>query len=118
MLRILYPLLVLAGCVSPLASDDAPIGRLLEDCEVPGLADAPVSLEYSDGSLWLWPSGSAFVSDRREACGGGVELGPPVLELTEQERAASVVLEPLGGFVDGELGYLFYALFSPTEVLG
>jgi|GEM_PF-2269819 hypothetical protein len=145
------PLLVVlvalaSSCIDTIDEKNSAVGQLTSDCVVPvpdGVRslDAPVSLEYSDGSLWIWrsleladgrivPNASALVSDATQACASGVSLGldaagapASLLALTPQETAANaarsdgrqLALVPFGGFVYAGLGYLFYdhALVGP-----
>jgi len=135
-----------SACIHHIEEETSAVGELTSDCVVPvpdgvrGLG-APVSLEYSDGSLWIWrslelaggqivPNASASVSDANEACSSGVMFssdasGSPqsLLALTPQETEANaarsdgrqLALVPFGGFVRAGLGYLFYdhALVGP-----
>ena len=149
--RVRSPLLVVlvalaSSCIDTIEQETSAVGQVTSDCVVPvpdGVRslDAPVSLEYTDGSLWIWrsleladgqivPNASAFVSDATQACGSGVSLGldaagapASLLALTPQETAANaarsdgrqLALVPFGGFVYAGLGYLFYdhALVGP-----
>ena len=145
--HLLVVLVALASaCIDHIDEETSPVGELTSDCVVPlpeGVRSlgAPASLEYPDGSLWIWrslelvdgrivPNASAFVSDANEACGSGVTLGldasatpASLLALTPQETQANaaridgrqLALVPFGGFVYVGLGYLFYdhALVGP-----
>jgi hypothetical protein len=138
--RLLVVLVALASaCIDHIDEEASSVGQLISDCVVPvpdGVRslDAPVSLEYTDGSLWIWRSleladgqivrnASAFVSDATQACGSGVSLGldaagapASLLALAPQKTAANaarsdgrqLALVPFGGFVYAGLGYLFY----------
>ncbi|MGB8298291.1 MAG: hypothetical protein WCG85_22950 [Polyangia bacterium] len=135
-----------SACIDHIAEETSTVGELTSDCVVPvpdgvrSLA-APASLEYPDGSLWIWrsldladgqivPNASAFVSDANQVCGSGVTLeldasGAPasLLALTPQETQANaartdgrqLALVPFGGYVYAGQGYLFYdhALLGP-----
>jgi hypothetical protein len=134
------------ACIDPIAEKTSTVGELTSDCVVPvpdGVRSlgAPVSLEYPDGSLWIWRSleladgqsivnASAFVSDATQVCGSGVTLKldasgalASLLALTPQETQANaartdgrqLALVPFGGFVYAGRGYLFYdhALLGP-----
>ncbi|HJX62371.1 MAG TPA: hypothetical protein VJ860_00290, partial [Polyangia bacterium] len=111
--RLLVVLVALASaCNDHIDEEASSVGQLTSDCVVPvpdGVRslDAPVSLEYTDGSLWIWrslelsdgqivPNASAFVTDATQACGSGVSLGldaagapASLLALTPQETAAN-----------------------------
>lgn len=138
--------LALPGCVRALDEERSSIGELERDCLLPvpegvtGL-EAPVSLEYADGSLWTWNSvelddgriietPSAFVPSVDEACSRGPTLslddaGDPatLLSLTDEERDENaartdgrrLALVPTGGFVHEGTGHLYYdhVLFGP-----
>jgi hypothetical protein len=138
--RLLVALVALtSACIDHIDEETSSVGQLTSDCVVPvpdGVRSlgAPASLEYPDGSFWIWrsleladgqivPNATAFVSDAAEACGSGVSLGldasgapASLLALTQQETEANVArtdgrqlaLVPLGGFVYAGLGYLFY----------
>ena len=135
-----------SACIDHIAEETSTVGELTSDCVVPvpdGVRSlgAPVSLEYPDGSLWIWQSleladgqsianASAFVSDANQVCGSGVTLGldasgapASLLALTPQETQANaartdgrqLALVPFGGFVYAGHGYLLYdhALLGP-----
>src|SRR5262245_13050256 len=51
----------LGACVDALDEEQSRIGEIRRDCVVPvprGVSDwgAPISLEYADGSKWIWES--------------------------------------------------------------
>jgi len=111
------------------------VGAVVDDCLVP-LADrgAPRSLDYPDGSLWIFDdNGTAFVGDAAAACAGDVELGSvPVIDLTTAEKVDNagrtdgrqLAVQARGGFVHDGVGYLYYDLqlrgpgFLDVEPLG
>lgn len=135
-----------SACIDHIDEETSSVGQLTSDCVVPvpdGVRSlgAPASLEYPDGSFWIWrsleladgqivPNASALVSDATQVCASGVSLGldasgapASLLALTQQETEANVArtdgrqlaLVPFGGFVYAGLGYLFYdhALVGP-----
>ena len=96
------------GCVKELGNDAPALGQVDHDCVVPlpeGVETwgAPVSIEYPDGSLWIWESVTltggetrhnvaAFVKSVDAVCNGELSLitdvgGLPVslVELDEAE---------------------------------
>ncbi len=130
---------LLGACAVAIDEEHSRLGNVLQDCVVPlpgGVASwgAPVSLEHTDGSVWIWDSltlqdGSgirnafALLRTAGDACAGNVELvrdgaGRPVpaLALSSAEIAANAArtdgrrleLAPLGGFVHGSRGFLYY----------
>jgi hypothetical protein len=128
------------GCSGSADTGDAEAaGELVRDCVVPLPApvvsiSAPVSLEYPDGSLWVFESASladgtevrgvaALVRSAEAACTGELALGTddtglprPRLSLAESELEQNasrtdgrrLALAPRGGFVHGGRGYLYY----------
>jgi hypothetical protein len=115
------------------------VGEVVNDCILPVPSgfmalSAPVSVEYSDRSLWLWEDlwlegggiasfPSAFVSDVDHVCDSGPTLTAsdagellPMFALTEAELEENLAhnddrrlsLSPTGGFVHEDIGYLFY----------
>jgi len=128
-----------AGCVHPIDEETTSSGVLLRDCVVPVPGDiaalgAPVSLEYPEGSLWIWTvlalsngslalNASALVTSAAEVCSQGPDLRRDddgslvsLLDLSPAEVADNATradgkhlwLEPTGGFVYQGAGYLFY----------
>jgi len=128
-----------SGCIETLDEEASAIGELVGDCAVPTPSDiqslgAPASLEYPDGSLWIWeeletktgeliPNVAAFVTSADEACEHAPNLvrdedGDPVslLSLNAEEIAANanrsdgrrLRLVATGGFVYGGTAYLVY----------
>jgi hypothetical protein len=111
----------LAGCTEVI---DHGAGVVQSDCTAPiplevaseGAPVGPVSLEYPMGSLWFWDNGRAFVHTPEEACTGLSFAVGPVVPLSASERAQNaartdgnqLVIQPLGGFVAGGRGYLYY----------
>jgi hypothetical protein len=139
------------ACVDVLGHAESEVGVLEGDCILPSPHDiptlgAPVSLEYPDGSLWIWglveradgqlvESVAAFVESTGSVCSDGPALfrdaeGAPIpfLSLTEEERAENdartdgrrVTLSAAGGFVHQGRGYLFYdeVLLAPGSLDG
>lgn len=131
--------LFLCGCVETIDEEHSRIGDLLRDCVVPlpaGVSSwgAPVSLEYADGSVWIFESATledgadlrnvfALVPTADAACTGSFDLarddgGEPIsaLALTSEEVEANAArsdgrrldLVPIGGFVSGHRGFLYY----------
>src|SRR6185503_13581491 len=121
-----------AGCIHAIEEDESTVGVVVRDCRVPGELGAPVSLEYPDRSLWIWPDAAAYVTSADEVCAAGPSLGPPILTLTAEEEAENqartdgrrLVLRPTGGFAHQDVGYLFYERliagpgFFDEELLG
>lgn len=148
--RVALGLCVLSatGCVRVLDEETSTSGRKIRDCEVPvppGVValGAPVSLEYEDGSLFVFglveleggglaQNAAAFVSDAADLCANGPELqttsGGALSSLltktpSEIERDATrtdgrqLWLMPTGGFVHDARGYLFYEHLEGTSLL-
>ncbi len=100
---------------------DNRIGSVVGDCVVP-LADrgAPRSLDYPDGSLWIFDDNrTVFVASPAAACAGDLVAGTtPVVELSAAEQADNaertdgrqLAVQARGGFVDEGIGYLYYDL--------
>jgi hypothetical protein len=133
--------LVLGGgaCIHTIEEQTSSAGRVVRDCVVPAPPDlaalgAPVSLEYPDGSLWIWSvlarpdqslvtNASAMVASAAEVCASGPALRrgadgsiASLLALDDAEVAANATrtdgkhrwLSPTGGFVHDGRGYLYY----------
>lgn len=126
------------GCIKKLADDTPRYGAVVGDCVVPlpaGLKSwgAPVSLEYTGKSLWIWPGvtrsddsevrhSAAWVDDPEAVCTGGVSLLEDggqlrsLLKLNAEESADNAsrtdgrrwLLSATGGFVHQGRGYLYY----------
>lgn len=119
--------------------DRSRVGEVVEDCVVPLAAElgswgAPVSLEYPDRSLWIWPEATvadgtvvrnvgALVYSAAGACRGEMEFvmdadGSPVslIELTPEEEEENATrtdgrrteLAITGGFVHEGRGFAYY----------
>lgn len=130
--------LALGACVEPIAEHESTIGEVVRDCVIAppaGVAalEAPVSLEYADASLWIWPelamtdgsrvaAAAARVTSADAACagltlvrdGGGRVASVLALDAAEEAENATrtdgkrLALVPTGGVVDGATGYLYY----------
>lgn len=121
-MRVVAVALLGCGCVNAIDEAESRIGEVTVECVVANVGDAgsPVSLEYDDSSLWIFPGAdnrAVAVSNADEICASGVELGAePLLALSQQEELDNesrgdgkrLVLEPSGGFVHEGRGYLFY----------
>ena len=128
-----------SGCIHPISEEQSRVGEQRRDCVVPpaagvGELGAPVSLEYEDGSLWIWDSltaddgsrianATARVASSAAVCAAGPKLtrdasGAPLslLSLSAAELADNaaredgrhLVLSAHGGFVSDNVGYLYY----------
>lgn len=133
-----------SGCVVHLGDERAGIARPTDgtvagDCVVPRPArlsswGAPVSLDWPDGSLWIFPSvqtadgteiraAAAWVPSVEAACAGALEWRidsngelASLVVLTAEEQAANaartdgrrVALSVTGGFVHGDRAALYY----------
>lgn len=130
------------GCVHGLEEEKlgrSTLGYTVDDCIIPvpsGLESlhAPVSIEYSDRSLWIWESvtlgtgtqirvAAATVATVEDACNGSLTFitdgtGDPtsILSLTPEEQIENQTrtdgrelrLRPTGGFAFEGRGYLYY----------
>jgi len=135
------------ACIHDLGQDESTLGRLTLECAVPVPTEvrslgAPVSLEYPNGSLWIWSvlatsegglafGASAFVTDAEEVCESGISLRrdesgaiASLIALTAEELVANAEnsgkirwLAPTGGFVHESVGFLYYEVFEGTDIL-
>lgn len=135
----MFFLFAFAGCVTPAGQGEVRAGEIERDCVIPIPAGirtlgAPVSIEYPDGSLWIWESldlddGSAIANPSarmlrvNDACSR-----PPAIALDDGDRPRSLLaltpeevdanftrtdgrhlaLAPTGGFSHDGIGYLYY----------
>jgi len=111
---------LLAGCIDVLGMDAprSPAGVVAHECVVPWTHGGPVGLEWTDRgvSLWLWDDGRASVGSLDEACAGPSFVAGAPIALTDAELAENagrtdgraLATTPLGGFVAGGVGVLYF----------
>lgn len=140
-------LLVAAGCVHAIEEESSSLGRVVRDCVVPVPAgvtalSAPVSIEYEDSSLWIWPivetadgglvaNAAARVLEASEVCDAGPTLflagdGRPrsLLALSAEELEHDQTrtdgkrtwLKATGGFVNDGDAYVFYDFLEGSDI--
>jgi hypothetical protein len=118
--------LALAACAIQMGEEALSLGVVTHDCVIPmpEVMGAPLSIETSRGSLWVFRNGrAAVVESRAGACADGLDFfadehGEPlqILSQTEQELAENdgrddgrqIELEPLAGFASGAGAVLYY----------
>jgi len=106
-----------SACVENINDEVPTLGAVVDDCVVPGIDQAPRSLAFPEGSLWIWEGAYALVTDTAAACAGDFTVvDEPLVQLLPEEQASnaaradgrSIAVSPLGGFVHEGRGYLYY----------
>jgi hypothetical protein len=132
--------LLAGGCITRLEEHETHVGEVARDWVVPVPANVaalgpPVSLEYPDASLWIWPdldNAFARLTSIDEVCVSGPVLQPPLFTLSAGEVTANetrtdgrqLAVVPTGGLAEAGTGYIYYdhVLWGPglfdAEVLG
>lgn len=113
---------LLAGCIDVLGMDSprSPAGVVTRECVLPWTHGGPTGVEWTDRgvSLWVWDDGRAIVGSEDEACAGPSFVAGAPVPLTDEEIAENaarsdgraLATTPLGGFVAGGVGVLYFDL--------